>query len=117
MRCQLHGFDSGSSIPGSHEIGPFSCSKPSSDEHPGCQNASAFVRQHALRGAETQLTPPLSQIRISSFASEGSGAAVGQNQKKSFPSLLPPIGSRPEYDSPTSKGMLGRPVPFTANSA
>lgn len=63
------------------------------------------------------LTPPLSHRTIS-FLSANSLVAVGKNQKNSslvsFLSSL--IGSRPEYDSPTSQSISGRFLPSTANS-
>jgi hypothetical protein len=62
-----------------------------------------------------ELTPPLSQIRISSPASAFS---EGKNQKYnslvSFASLE--IGIKPAYDSPISKSTSGIADPFTEYS-
>lgn len=55
----VHGFFTGAKVPYCHRKGPFSCSKPSRELHPG---------------------PPLSQMVISSLAS---GFEEGKNQKYS----------------------------------
>jgi hypothetical protein len=61
------------------------------------------------------LTPPLSQINISSLAS---GFSDGKNQKYScelsFTAFV--IGMRPAYDSPISKSTSGIAVPLTEYS-
>lgn len=73
--------------------GPFSSKRPDMDEHPG---------------------PPVNQMTISfptvSFSD-------GKNQKNnSGSSVALPMGSRPAYDSPTSKPTSGSLAPSTANS-
>lgn len=81
-------------VPASHVKGPFSVKKPDKDEQPG---------------------PPLNQIAISLSAK---GFVEGKYQKKSSRVSLgdDEMGRRPAYDSPTSKGTSGMPVPLTANS-
>lgn len=67
------------------------------------------------RGIREELTPPLSQIKISLQAS---GFSDGKNQKYScevsFSALV--IGMRPAYDSPMSKSTSGIAVPLTEYS-
>lgn len=82
-------------MPASQVNGPFSVRKPLSELQPG---------------------PPFSQITTSS----GVLAWVeGKNQKKSLrvSAGSSEMGSRPAYDSPTSKGTSGMPVPFTENGS
>lgn len=84
---------------------------------PQGKNIRAGDSQNVIKKTQViVLTPPLSQIKISSEASTFSD---GKNQKYnslvSFASFE--IGSKPAYDSPISKSTSGIAVPFTENSA
>jgi hypothetical protein len=108
MLVQLYWFCVGFAWPHDHENGPFSCSKPSSDEQPG----PPFVLRARVNAMCTAREGRAHQKTRSSRLPSGPG---GKNQKKSSrvsPVLLL-IGSKPDQLGPTSQSTSGMLFPST----